>query len=255
MVVNSRAHPYLVSRVVAVSLLVGVGCSKENKVSVTDDGSPYEECPAEPPLASDIDHFECGDPPGLPHWENRDGTWFTTSDGANGNTFLDANDVGYDGTKLRCAGGYQSDHAACANGRTGDCAPSSACYGATLSLMLKADGTPYNAAALGYTGLRFMVRNPGADADSLKQVRVAVADVNTHPSGGRCTACFDFFGTMIPVTTLWTLAVLHWRDMTQDGFGDPVTALDPTGVFLIEFQIDPRTSSSLMVDDLGFVND
>jgi hypothetical protein len=237
-------------------LLSLLGCSKTNNIDQSVHGDPDAppECAAEPPRAGLIDAFECGPPGALPAWEGRSGGWYTQSDDQPGNTFVDANDPAFDFEALRCHVGFgDSEWAACAEGKTAKCDLSEDCWGASIGVAMTKDGTPFDAAARGYTGVRFMMRNVMAAGP--QSILLNVADNNTIPSGGICEACYDYFSKELTLTAQWQEVIVHWRDLAQTGFGDPQPAFDAATLQYFDWRIPPRSSLSLVIDDLAFVSD
>jgi hypothetical protein len=240
-----------------ILLLIGPisGCSKENNISTgAEDG--LTECGGAPTSPGLIDDFECGEPGFAPPWEGRTGGWFTVSDGAEGNTFVDENDPSFDVNALRCLDfGYEGGAAGCARGKTADCGEeiSDACWGAGLAFSFMGDGTRYDAASREYTGVRFLWRQIGASGTL--PVRLNVADVNTHPAGGVCSTCLDFFGADLTVGSTWTEVTLRWGDLAQLGWGDPRPEVAASAIQYVEWRFAPGLDVNLYIDDFAFISD
>jgi hypothetical protein len=232
----------------------GVGCSKENNVSVSNSEDGVVECAAKPPTPGFIDDFECGLAGALPDWEGRTGGYFTASDDQEGNTFVDPNHPDFVWEDLRCPYSYDSDTAGCAQGKTADCGePSTTCWGAVLGLGLTVDGSIYDAADRGYTGVRFMLRNvKGGPPQAL---RFAISDANTFAGSGRCTLCDDYFSINLSATSTWQEVTVRFADLQQRGFGDPQPALEPSELLNMEWAFGPGQDVQVAIDDLAFISD
>lgn len=110
---------------------------------------------------------------------------------------------------------------------------------------------PYDAAR--YQGLAFFARKGSPDAAS--SVRVKVPDLNTDPSGGLCTECYNDFGVDFQVTTEWTRFVVGFADLSQEtGWGSPRPETLSSQIYGMQWQV--ATSGAhydLWIDDVTFL--
>jgi hypothetical protein len=98
---------------------------------------------------------------------------------------------------------------------------------------------PYNAAAYGYTGISFWAKVGAGTASS---VRFMVSQSQTTPpsNGGSCaTTCYDNYGENLIFTNTWTQYSVNFNQMTQAGWGIPVT-FDPTSLMTVQWQVAGR---------------
>jgi hypothetical protein len=115
-------------------------------------------------------------------------------------------------------------------------------------------GGPYNASA--YHGISFWAK---AGATSGSFLRVSFPDKDTDPLGGSCTgttganSCFDHFGKSIALTTTWTKITIRFTELTQQGFGNLVSAFDPATLFRISWDIPAGATFDVWVDDVSFL--
>jgi len=117
-------------------------------------------------------------------------------------------------------------------------------------------GSPYNASK--YTGISFWAK---VDAGASTKIRVAFPDKDTHPDGVLCTqnpstgptACFDHYGSALSLTTEWQKYRVSFADLTQDGWGRPGKAFDPSTLYQVMFQIPVGANFGIWIDDVAFV--
>jgi hypothetical protein len=107
-----------------------------------------------------------------------------------------------------------------------------------------------------FKGLRFWAR---VGEQNSSGIRVQFQDAQTHPEGGQCTdadggsgACYNGFGTALPVSTEWKLFELNFSRMAQRDFGHLADALDSAHIYDVEFSFEPNSVFDLWVDDLWF---
>jgi hypothetical protein len=108
---------------------------------------------------------------------------------------------------------------------------------------------PYDASK--YKGFTFYAR---IGAGTTASVRFVASDHNTDGAGGVCSPCGDAFGVNLTFTTSWTQYVVYYTDMRQQGYGSPqVAALDPTRLYACQFNVGPRTTFDVWIDDIAFI--
>ncbi len=110
--------------------------------------------------------------------------------------------------------------------------------------------TPYDAQA--YEGISFFARR---GADSVSSLRVKVPDTATDAEGGRCTECFNDFGTDVELTEDWQQHTLSFQDLSQlPGWGSPRPgSVDSAALYGIQFQVNsPGSSFDVWIDDVSF---
>jgi hypothetical protein len=106
--------------------------------------------------------------------------------------------------------------------------------------------------ASSYVGFTFYARI-GADAGS-SAVRFNVPNGDTDAAGGSCTACSDYHGVNLTLTSAWQQFVVMYEDMHQLGFGVPsVATFAPKTMYGCEFKVDPNTAFDVWIDDIAFV--
>jgi hypothetical protein len=109
-----------------------------------------------------------------------------------------------------------------------------------------------------YRGITFWAR-VGDDNDS--PIRSQVQDSSTHPLGGLCNpesgsadACYNGLGT--PLTDIddeWRKFTLEFATLTQrEGWGYRTPSVDPTALYILEWNLDPNSTFDLWVDDIWF---
>ncbi|MGA7741288.1 MAG: hypothetical protein WBP56_15535 [Polyangia bacterium] len=115
-------------------------------------------------------------------------------------------------------------------------------------------GSPYNASA--YTGIDFWAK---IDAGTTSVLRVAFPDKDTDPDGGLCqtnvtgpTQCYDHYGARITLTTTWTKYTVPFSSLSQDGWGRPGLAFDPSTLYEVLFQIPVDARFGVWIDDVAF---
>ncbi len=128
-------------------------------------------------------------------------------------------------------------------------------WGAGIAFDLNSAGgsatkVPYDATA--YSAVTFWARTGGVSAS----LRVNVASTDTDPLGGVCapsSKCNDHFGVTVNVTSTWQQVTLRFVDARQLGWGTPVTALAPSRLLAMQFQLPAGAPFDLWVDDVAFV--
>jgi hypothetical protein len=116
---------------------------------------------------------------------------------------------------------------------------------------LNSQGDFYDASK--YEALAFKAKLGSKDVD--KKVRVSLADVNTHPNGGVCSACYNHFNSTIELTPEWKEYTLAFNDLKQrEGWGQPRPAnVTPAKLVNINFQIGSGKPFDVWLDDLKFL--
>ena len=192
--------------------------------------------PPPPPEEWLIDDFEDGDG-WIAELDGRTGPWFVFNDGTGSQT--------PSGTFAPATPGRSSNYAARTTGS------GFTSWGAGIGFELNGDGSTKDVYDAGHTlGVTFWAR-----AESAVNVRFGVADVNTDPEGGVCSNCFDHFGIDIGLTTSWQQYTFTWGQLQQQGWGDQFGVIDPTQLYVMQFQVGPNVSFDVWLDDIAFVMD
>lgn len=106
--------------------------------------------------------------------------------------------------------------------------------------------------ASGYKGFSFWARVGQGSAT----VRFNVPAKDTDLMGGVCmpaTACSDYYGKTLPLTTEWVQYSVLFSDLHQQGWGMSIPTFDPKTLYAVQFKVDPNTSFDVWVDDIAFV--
>jgi hypothetical protein len=168
---------------------------------------------------------------------DRNGYWFTSHD-PNGST-LDP-----DPFAVTTGGAGGSAKALRVFGQTSNVGGA---WGAMVGATFVGEGI-YDASM--YAGISFKAK---AGSDSTKIVRFKVADVNTHPDGGVCKACWNHFGKDVELTTEWREYKVSFVDMKQEpGWGDPFPVLTTSKLVTINWSYGPGRVYDLWLDDIQF---
>jgi hypothetical protein len=116
---------------------------------------------------------------------------------------------------------------------------------------LNSQGDFYDASK--YEALTFKAKLGSKDVD--KKMRVSLADVNTHPTGGVCTACYNHFNSTIELTSDWKEYTLAFKDLKQrEGWGQPRPAnVTAAKLVNINFQIGGGKPFDVWLDELKFL--
>lgn len=106
--------------------------------------------------------------------------------------------------------------------------------------------TPYDVSPA--TGIRFWAKGPG-------QVRFKMPDINTEPSGDRCTDCYNDFGVDLFLQDEWTRYTVPFASMQQQpGWGDRAPELERTGIIAVQWQYNTTGADyEIWVDDVELV--
>jgi len=114
-------------------------------------------------------------------------------------------------------------------------------------------GGPYNASA--YRGVSFWARSTAGPT----VIRVALPDINTDPSGGRCDptggamGCFDHWGSRIMLGTDWIKVTIPFSSLSQELWGNLAPAFRADAVYSIQFNISVGSLFDLWVDDVALI--
>jgi len=110
--------------------------------------------------------------------------------------------------------------------------------------------------ASGYAGFVFWARIGSADAGAATSVRFNVPSKDTDPAGGVCSpvsACSDYFGVTLSLSDTWTMYVIEFTDMHQEGWGQPVASFDASTMYGCEFKVDQNKTFDVWIDDIAFL--
>ena len=115
-----------------------------------------------------------------------------------------------------------------------------------------------------YTGVMYWARR-GDTAAAAPTLRLIVNDVNTHALGGVCdptaatgsstkpsNACFDGWMAEKAIPTVWTLVKLPFSVLKQGGFGKMETAIVPSKIYGLTFQMPNMATFDFWIDDVSF---
>jgi hypothetical protein len=114
----------------------------------------------------------------------------------------------------------------------------------------------YNASGRGYRGLRFWARL-GETTRASATVSVIFSDINTDPSGGKCSGsgCYDNYYTSITLAPAWSQYTIYWTQLTRGGWGVPFLPFASDGIVNISWQFASGTTFDMCVDDVAFVTE
>lgn len=103
-----------------------------------------------------------------------------------------------------------------------------------------------------YVGVRFRAKvSPGSSPD----VRFKISDVNTHPSFGNCTACWNHFGVNLSLSEQWQEYEYYFGTLSQAPYwGAPRPAsITPKQLYAFDFQVSSGKKFDVWIDDLAFI--
>ena len=97
-------------------------------------------------------------------------------------------------------------------------------------------------------GISFWAKGPG-------RVRFKAPDINTEPSGDRCTDCYNDFGVDIYLTDQWVRYTVPFEKMNQQpGWGDRAPALSSNAVIAVQWQFSTaNTEYDIWFDNIELV--
>jgi endoglucanase len=103
-----------------------------------------------------------------------------------------------------------------------------------------------------YVGVRFRAKR---GANSSSSVRFKISDVNTHPSFGVCTACWNHFGAEVNLNEEWTEYQYFFGGLSQAPFwGSPrPAAITPSKLYAFDFAVSSGKKFDIWVDDISFI--
>lgn len=196
-------------------------------------GATMKACPE-----GKIDDMEDGDNK-LPSTKGRGGYWYTFADKTG--TTVSPGDK-FSMTKPGADGSRYAAH------MSGKIAKGGVVF-AGLGVNLADPRHAYDMSS--YKGLSFKARIAKGTA---RDVRVAIADVNTDPEGKVCKDCYNYFGTDLTLTEDWMKYTLPFKDMKQEAnWGDQKPALEVSKSYAIQFKINHSGADfDLWVDDVEF---
>jgi len=116
---------------------------------------------------------------------------------------------------------------------------------------LSAKGEFYDASR--YAGISFRAKAPGK---GIKGVRVNLSDVNTHPDGATCKACYNHFRKDVNLTGEWKEYRVLFSELQQrPGWGDPRPEnVTPSKLISVTFAVGSVESDfDIWVDDIQFL--
>jgi hypothetical protein len=223
---------------------IGVSQPKADASAPSKDA--LAACPGGLAPAADgaIDDFEDGDNQGTLE-AGRDGYWYVAKDSQG--TEVSVPETGFSVADGGADGSTTSVHVKGKTGGGGDQA-----WGMELGLNFKnSQSDLYDASK--YAAFSFKAKNGTKTAD--KNVRVSLADVNTHPNGAVCTTCYNHFNANIELTPDWKEYTIAFEDMRQrQGWGAPRPArLSADKLVNVNFQMGGGKEFDLWVDDLKFL--
>lgn len=231
-----------------VSLLASacIGVSQSKVPASAPSKEVLSACPGglAPAANGLLDDFEDGDNQGTLE-DGRDGYWYTSHDSLGSEFTLPAQ--GFATAEGGAEGSTSAVHIKGKTGGGGDQA-----WGVEIGLNFRnTPSEPYDASK--YTALFFRAKNGSTESD--KKVRVALADVNTDPSGALCTSCFNHFSGNIELESDWKEYTLAFDDLRQrPGWGAPRPAhVTPDKLVKVAFQMGGGKDFDLWIDDLKFL--
>jgi hypothetical protein len=90
----------------------------------------------------------------------------------------------------------------------------------------------------------------------MEGLRVFLYDANTNYDGGVCGpaagAC-DPFGEDVTLTSSWTPYVLLFSALTQQGWGEKFSGVDPSTLYAMNFQTPTGQAFDFEIDDIYFI--
>jgi hypothetical protein len=223
-----------------------IGVSQPKADSSAPSSAALASCPGGfvPAADGNIDDFEDGN--NQTNTEGgRDGYWYTAKD-SQGSTF----EIPAEGFATAEGGADGSTSAVHIKGTTvsgGDQA-----WGIELGMnFLNSQGEQYDASK--YKAFSFKGKLGAKEAE--KKVRVSLADVNTHPSGGVCSGCFNHFHATVELGPDWKEYTLAFEDLTQRaGWGAPRPAnVTAEKLINVNYQIGGGKPFDMWIDDLKFL--
>jgi endoglucanase len=105
---------------------------------------------------------------------------------------------------------------------------------------------PYDASK--YTGVTFWAKGPG-------RVRFEMPDVHTAPAGGICSDCYNDFGVVLALESVWKKYTIRFDWLAQrPNWGDPYPVLEPGQVIAMEWEFGAAGRDfDISIDDIAFI--
>lgn len=236
----ARAGAFACASVLVVGC-IGVSQPKVDASAPSDDA--LAACPGGFGPAEDgsVDDFEDGDNQ-TSLQGGRDGYWYTAKDDMG--TTIEIPSAGFSTSDGGADGSTSAVHLKGTTAGGGDQA-----WGVELGMnFLNSQGEQYDASK--YKAFSFKAKLGSKDAE--KKIRVSLADVNTHPSGGVCTGCYNHFHSNIELTPEWKEYTIAFDDMRQrPGWGNPrPSGLTPEKLVNMNWQIGGGKPYDIWIDDV-----
>ncbi|MEI9950468.1 MAG: hypothetical protein WDO74_16160 [Pseudomonadota bacterium] len=120
---------------------------------------------------------------------------------------------------------------------------------------VSAKKAPYDVSA--YRGIRFYAK---IASGTTATVKVLLPNIYSDADGGKCDdtvstkRCGDhLFKSVSGLKTTWDVYEVKFSDFTQQPFGLPQPAFDPTGVYSVQFTLANKLAIDLWLDDVSFI--
>jgi hypothetical protein len=240
---RARALPALLTAAAFASLACGgcIGVSAK-PAATAGPGSPAAIKKCRALRAADdgsLDDLEDGNNQ-ITKSVGRDGYWWSAADPKGSKIEMQATEPG-----------AASEMAMHMVGNTVPGKPEDDFWGVMLGMNFVADGLFYDASK--YAGIAFKAK---AGADSGRQVRFKIADLNTHKEAGICKACWNHFGKDVTLTTDWKEYRVSFSSAAQEpGWGDPrPLALTPSKLIALNWSVGPGQKYDIWIDDVTFLD-
>ena len=127
--------------------------------------------------------------------------------------------------------------------------------GADMVNLSSGKKAPYNVSA--YRAIRFYAK---IGSGTTATVKVLLPNIYSDADGGKCNdtdpkaRCGDhLFKSVSGLKTTWDVYEVKFSDFTQQPFGLPQPAFDPTGVYSVQFTMNNKLAIDLWLDDVTFV--
>jgi hypothetical protein len=244
---------FLVVPALSVAAAVGLGAGCVGKSATTYDPSAPNVADAKLPRCAGkavpaidglIDDFEDGNSQ-VAIMAERDGYWWVSTDKL-GTKVTDPPE----GFRPSDGGANGSAMAARVVGHT--VAGGDQAYGVEFGgNFLSAQSETYDASR--YVGITFKAKAPGK---GIKSLRFNVTDVNTHPDGAVCTACWNHFRKDLNLTQDWKEYRILFSELQQrPGWGSPrPDHVTPKKLIAATFAVGGVDSDfDIWIDDLQFL--
>jgi hypothetical protein len=234
------SHPRLAAFLVLALLggCIGVSQTRRDSTSTASGAAgAVKSCPKGVRVADDgdMDDFEDGNTQ-LTKMAGRDGYWWTKKDNFGSTVTMLPDDGGAGGSEVAMhftgitTSGSGDDN-----------------WGAGVGVNFVSQSLLYDASK--YAGIGFKAKT---GAQSTRQVRFKIGDVNTHPDAKVCTSCWNHFGADLTLTGGWRQYDVLFADVQQEpGWGAPrPKSVTPGKLVAIDWTIGPGQTYDLWIDDL-----